>query len=216
MMSEISMGDYEAFLKGEFVKRREEIDDVVKGTNVFDEGFLTWKRRTIDILLKAYGQDSPLYLDYKQLQFNEPRIRQDEGEWSANDKYIFQQDVNRAKDILDDALNQWDFREHKTKGEIGEAVHSKTLIINNILMQIDNINIAEIKASIGSIGLSAEAEKKSRALIDEFEKEARGGRDWKKMGEIIEKLKRISRLVYREIVVPLIIDYIKKEMKKEG
>jgi hypothetical protein len=202
--------EYSQHLKKQIANSLSEINELRDKKDAFSPEFKRWKNRTLEILMKHLDRNSCYYKEFSELQFWDTRLRAEEENWSEEDQVQFEKDLDSAKLILNDALDNWnnDARVNSRKMQTENNKSDINIVINNILAA--NISVTHIKDSARKLNLNDEDREKVKKLIIEFEKESNIEGNWIKLGRIIEKLKNISRTAYREIAVPLIIEYISR------
>jgi hypothetical protein len=182
---------------------------------VRDPKFRAWKDRTRQTLSSLYGEKHDYTRRFEFLTFQELRMRyQDEPEWDEDDQRRFESDLEMAQEILSDAVEEFPI----AAPPVAEAARapraggpSITVNIHNVLSQTVSVEVSQIVAELESVELPEEKRNEAKALAKDLHAEVRGQKRWDVMGKSIAALKALGRPVFEKVVVPILLEWMKRE-----
>jgi len=182
---------------------------------VHDTEFKMWEERTERSLEAIFGSKHSYSYEFGSLIFQEPRVKLPGESWTREDQKNFERDMERAKGIITDALEEAGFvPETQKQGKVATpyATHQVVVNIVNTLSQTTNVTVSQILQNLNQLGLTVEQEKEARRLIEELDSEVKGEKKWSVIGKSLEGLKSLGKSVYQNVGLPLLLEIIKKEL----
>ncbi len=82
----------------------------LKPLNIYAAEFKRWERRASQALEELYGSDHSYSSSFSSLQFWHARVVVEPNEWTDWDQEKYEADLLEAKDILRDAIEEWESR----------------------------------------------------------------------------------------------------------
>jgi hypothetical protein len=189
------------------------------GRTVHAAEFKIWRERTqqtLEILSAEFGLNLSYSKQFRNLEFWESRAMSIHGlSWTTEDEQIFEDDLERTKRIVSDALEEMQFVSETPKlNEEKKAMEMAPIVlqITNILSQTTHIEISQVIQGLDSLGLPKEQRDKAEQLARELDLETKGERRWPILTKCIDGLKAIGDSVYKQVAIPLLLEMLKKEM----
>lgn len=209
---------------------RAAIKDLRRATSL-TSAFQHWEERVERSLVELFGEDHPYHGDFAALSFSDGWPDEPE-DWTSEDQEAFGLDLKAAERILDDAIEE---AEHlapvavaaseianagpvdaapvREREAVSPAVHVN---VYNVLSQMTVASTAQIVASLHELNLSPSERAAAERLVEDFEGEAQGKQRWSKLGKTIDRLKQLGTSVYEKVAVPLLLEYLKRQLGIAG
>ena len=185
----------------------------------FDSNFKTWRDRTKQSLIELFGPEHNYTRRFSSLQFLEARLRVSMGrsrgpEWSHQDQEGFDNDLDRARAVLTDALEEFPVLANQMSPTAASAPSPRPHIVvnvTNVLSQTTHIELSQILSTLDSLGLPSDELSQARTHAQELAKEAQGQQRWPILAKSLEALKAMGKSVYENVALPLLLEMLKKQ-----
>jgi hypothetical protein len=183
--------------------------------------FSSWVDRTKNSLMTLFGEEHNYTLQFANLRFRKMRLHRhgEPREWSEEDQEKFEGDLKCAQQILTDAIEEYECVLAKS-GPMPDPIQptgifpTPPIVINihNILSQTTQVQLQQLIANLDNMGLSQEELAQAQLNAEELDKEMRGSQRWPVLAKHLDALKSMGKAVYQNIAVPLLLEYLKREM----
>ena len=184
------------------------------GINVFSSEFETWQERTLQSLTELFTKDGGYTRRFTFLRFWHARASIGRGHtWTGDDQELYESDMKLAKQILIDALEELQLPpEPSALDNLPRAtVPQVVLNVTNVLSQMTDIKIENVINRIDSLAMTpVEKEQVKKAAMD-LNEEANGPQRWPVLAKLVDAVKSIGGVAYKEVAIPLILEMLKKQ-----
>lgn len=183
---------------------------------VDDPDFEEWETTVLSLLRELFGS-SELLLRFRQLRFR--NIDYQSGgfiDWSGDAEKVWQTSLQHADKILGDALEEAELPypaavdsgivDLGARGKVVVNVHNQ-----NVVSPTLHVSVAQIVEKLAALDLTDAERALAREQIQELEAETTGQGRWPVIARSLEAMKSLGKSVYRDIAVPLIVEFLKKE-----
>lgn len=197
------------------------IDGLLKNNvNVHDLNFKTWKDRVKQSLIELFGKDSNYLKRFSSLQFWTPRSTvsfspgSHQQQWSQQDQATFNEALLRARDLLEDALEEIPVLPPKVEPVLaGAASRQPQIVLNihNVLSQTTHVDINQVLSNLNSLNLPSEQLSQAKEHAQELSNETQGAQRWPVLAKSLDALKSMGKSVYENVAIPLILEMLKKQ-----
>lgn len=190
-----------------------------KRVTAFDSNFKTWRERTKQSLSELFGQEHDYTRRFSSLQFWKVRVRVSMGrssgpEWSRQDQETFDNDLDRARALLTDALEEFPVLADQVPPTAASAPSPRPHIVvnvTNVLSQTTHVELSQIFSTLDSLGLPPDELSQARTHAQELAEEAQGQQRWPILAKSLEALKSMGKSVYENVALPLLLEMLKKQ-----
>ncbi|MGB2804401.1 MAG: hypothetical protein WBD64_05850 [Candidatus Zixiibacteriota bacterium] len=183
--------------------------------NVWNPSFKAWRDRIVQSLGEVFGKDHDYSKRFSRLIFWNARISTRQHHWNLDDQAIFEGDLQRAEDLLSDALEELAVSPSPlggTKKEIAPRTNPQIVVnVMNVLSQTTHVELHQVIASLGDLGLSTSQRELAEKHAKELACESRGEQRWPVLAKSLDALKGLGKSVYERVAVPLLLEMLKKQ-----
>jgi len=185
-----------------------------------DPDYTEWDRAVRSLLTELFGASSYL-LRFRQLTVR-PISYSFGGstEWSANPKESWEIGLRQAARILDEALEEAEIKLPDPESARAGPRTPTPLVVNisnqNVFSPEIHITISQVLQRLDGLGLSASEKALATEQVQELEAETKGEKRWPMIARSLEAIKSMGKSVYKEVAVPLLVEFLKHEAGLAG
>jgi len=185
-------------------------------TQAHDPDFQSWKDGVSQSLGKLFGSEHDYTRRFRRLTFWKTRISFGSGSgWSLRDQKKFENDLQLAREILNEALEELAVvptkcqpTQIKTKSEPASPI---VINVTNILSQTFHVEVDQLMAGLDSLDLTVDERKQVEIHARELEQETRGAQRWPVLAKTLASLQAAGKSIYEKIAIPLLLEMLKRQ-----
>ncbi len=189
------------------------------GVTAADSSFKTWRERTKQSLSALFGDQHAYTRRFSSLQFWEVRVsvrmsRSSGPDWSHRDQEVFDNDLDRARAVLTDAIEEFPVLADQTPPVATSAPSARPQIVvnvTNVLSQSTHVELSQILNTLDSLGLPSDKLLQAKTHARELAEEAQGKQRWPVLAKSLEALKSLGKSVYENVALPMLLEMLKKQ-----
>lgn len=189
------------------------------GITASDSILKTWRERTKQSLSALFGEQHAYTRRFSSLRFWEVRVRvrmsRSSGpDWSNRDQEVFDIDLDRARAVLTDAIEEFPVLADQAPPVTANASSARPQIVvnvTNILSQSTHVELSQILTTLDSLGLPPDKLSQAKTHAKELAEEAQGQQRWPVLAKSLDALKALGKSVYENVALPMLLEMLKKQ-----
>ena len=194
------------------------------GVTASDSRFKTWRERTKQSLSALFGEEHAYAHRFSSLQFWDVRVRvrmsrSSSPDWSHRDQQVFDNDLDRARVVLSDAIEEFPILADQAPPVADSAPLARPQIVvnvTNVLSQSTHVELSQILTTLDSLGLPPDKLSQAKMHAKELAEEAQGQQRWPVLAKSLEALKSLGKSVYENVALPMLLEMLKKQTGLSG
>ena len=180
----------------------------------YDSSFKTWRECTKQSLNALFGEQHKYTRRFSSLQFCEPRLRarmsrSSTPAWSHRDQEFFYNDLDRARAVLTDAIEEFPVLADQASPVTASASSARPQIVvnvTNVLSQSTHVELSQILTTLDSLGLPPDKLSEAKMHAKELAEEAQGQQRWPVLAKSLEALESMGKSVYENVALPILLE----------
>lgn len=180
-----------------------------------DPDFEEWSRTVHSLLVELFGAGE-FTLRFKQLKFRPiSYFMGGRAEWYGDPRTQWQTSLRGADKILREAVEEAGVQFPAAPLESESAGHRPSVVVNvsnqNVFSPTVHVSVSQLLERLGELPLSASEREIASEHVRELDQETKGEKRWAIIARSVESLKSLGKGVYKEIAVPLLVEFLKHE-----
>jgi hypothetical protein len=181
-----------------------------------DPAFKEWEDGVRSVLIELFGESQYLLrfrnLNPRPISYYMGGAR----EWHSDPQAAWQAELKRAANLLDEAIEEGELdipipaQDSEPRSTTAPAV-SVTINNQNIFSAAVHISISQTLEKLEQMDLSSAEKAIAAQHLEEIDTETKGAGRWPIIARAVENLKSIGVALYKDLAVPLLVEYLKRE-----
>ena len=200
---------------------RARIDELLgREPQLEDSDYDEWEQAVRSLIIDIFGAGSYL-LRFRQLDIRPISYSVGGSRWRSDPKQAWLTGLKQAAKILDEAIEEGAISlPVAAKAETHSARAATPVVVNihnqNIFSPEVHVTISQMLQSLDGLGLSDSEKTIAEEHLRELEVETKGSKRWPIIARSLESIKSIGKSVYKDVAVPLIVEFLKRESGLAG
>jgi hypothetical protein len=181
-----------------------------------DPDFQEWER-TVDSLLNELFDPGTYLLRFRQLTIRPIVYGMGGAKWYADPDKAWKSGLTHASKILREALEEASVEMPPARQPVPpeRSPHPPlTVTINNqnVFSPSIHVTVSQLMEQLNRMGLTPGENAAARESLATIEEETKGAKRWPIIAQSLETLKSLGKNIYKDVAVPLIVEFLKSEM----
>ena len=197
-------------------KERERIQGFLgRAPDLEDPEFEEWEAAVHSLLVEIFGANE-FVLRFKQIKCR-PISYGSNGyqDWYADPVQAWTAGLAHAEKVLREALEEGEMAipQEYTPAATRDPRPSVQVVVNNqnIFSPTVHVSVEQLFVQLDAMPLSPAEQAEAKELLTELDAETKGAKRWPLIARSVEALKSLGKGVYKDIVVPLLVEFLKHE-----
>lgn len=180
-----------------------------------DPDFEEWERTVQSLLREVFGAGE-LLLRFRQVACRPISYYVGGGrQWSSDPTDAWNRGLEHVNKILGEALEEADVGLPLEVENPAPTGRGSSVVVNvhnqNVFSPSVHVTVSQLLERIGTMELTPAEKELARQSVLELETETKGEGRWPIIARSLEATKSLGKTVYKDIAVPLIVEYLKRE-----
>jgi hypothetical protein len=183
-----------------------------------DPEYDEWSKGTIHVLSELFGTTTFGYhMRFVQVTCRATTsVRGGQRAFRPDYRTVWTEGLRQKEMVLREALQEAELGPrdptHVLTPIAATQGHAPVVVnVHNVFSPSIQISFNQLIARLDALPLEASEREAARTELEAIESEVRGSGRWPVIGRSLEALKSMGKSVYKEIAVPLIVEYLKRE-----
>lgn len=180
-----------------------------------DPDFEAWESSVALLLEEIFGTTEFLKR-FRQLRFRPIAYSMmAPPQWYSDPRQAWTSSLNLADKVLRDALEEAAIELPEIPTLSPPASATPSIVVNvsnqNVFSPEIHVTIAQLLDRVDSLPLSDQERSIAKEHLQELRDETEGAKRWPIIAKSLEGLKSLGKSVYKEVAIPLIVEFLKRE-----